>query len=1026
MPLALYVHSRKCLDGYLSAKNRGSASKVITVKFFLRDVPCICLAWHWNACFAILLLDGGGNIMPPQQNNLLLLHDWFHTGTARIASLDFFWDVYVHVALAGESSSDSSSVLSVVLTTCIGVLLLFFLTARVIALSDARSVQNRWEAHIHDFMRRNLQRSATDCTEGATATLVPETVAASICKRVVQWSKDARKTFACDALLIEAMGGDLSRRVERHRRAARCLSQLSFLNPWDPYSLYPTGLDMRESWRLRCVLAKSMRSEIYCVPGQAVVEAGRTEMNGLRYLRKGCLEIAEPRGSSSSASDGPSDIQRKISKLKRQIRAGYKARRHHGAKFRKREKKRRNAMLRQIRVLQQKQRWHPPQRRDNAVFSADGSKIAAGQWICWESLALFCNSSDATRSTMTTMKKKKKKEKKQEQEEKGSRRLHSAKTRRAARTLVTVGRHIEILVLPCDVLYHSLVDEFPQVLAALRKISTEEDGGEREREKDMDAKRATHYFSTDEEGGAGSRSDFFSGGDSEHISGDDSDHGEFSPSSSSTSEDGREYYAYKKDYRHLYYKEMKRRAREKRRRKLLEHDMTQRWKKENGNENNNNNDDKDGDDNSDSTGNAQRSRNRAHPETMAGGTPGPSAKFDLPSDQSDAGRATTANPDDRLRAWPRSDAIVRVRLEGSTLAAHLAGRTGTRGEWIEKQGRFVVILDGKSKGRAAMRVRVRGENMVVISPSNKERPVNTPQPLPDVYRVNHRRDIGAIVQVVRDSSNQHHNAPGTPELRVGSLPRSNQGDVMDEQFQQNYSREAIDAEYKRYKSNSAVVPKASEFAQMPSNKPPPSRGMLGTFLEESAGDIGSAKVSYRDGSAEKRREEEQPQPNPSRSPPLKDPLNLFGGMMTGKGIGGSPESFMMVQQEAAADNDGGNSPIIKEKKAEEVVTAAKHQVVEVKEHEQAQQDQDVVIPRETRTLLRALHAFPGLEPGDLPLTKGGLVWGISRQGDWWQGQVYDQRNSASMEGNTGIFPGNYVEVVEKSGGKRRIEGAPVH
>ena len=60
-------------------------------------------------------------------------------------------------------------------------------------------------------------------------------------------------------------------------------------------------------------------------------------------------------------------------------------------------------------------------------------------------------------------------------------------------------------------------------------------------------------------------------------------------------------------------------------------------------------------------------------------------KFDLQAQagQVDAERATTANHDARLREWPRSEAIVRVRLEGPSLAAHLAGRTGTRGEWIE-------------------------------------------------------------------------------------------------------------------------------------------------------------------------------------------------------------------------------------------------------------------------------------------------------------------------------------------------------
>ena len=596
----------------------------------------------------------------------------------------------------------------------------------------------------------------------------------------------------------------------------------------------------------------------------------------------------------------------------------------------------------------------------------------------------------------------------------------------ATRTLVTVGRHVEIVALPCDVLYHCLVDEFPKVLKALRKIAIEEDGGERERQKDLDAKHATQYFSMDEvsmdkDVGAGSRSeDADSGGNS----GDRFDLSEFSPPSSSSSEDDRDYYAYKKDYRKLYYKEMKRRVKEKRRRKSLEHDMAQRWKS------NGNNNEGDEDTENDNAGGAQERRNQVHPETMPGVSNGLSnplspPKFDLQSNQVDVGRAATANPDARLREWPRSEAIVRVRLEGPSLAAHLSGRTGTRGDWIEKQGRFVVILDGKSKGRAAMRVRVRGENMVVISPSNKERPVNTPQPLPDVYRVGHRQDNGSIIQVVRDQSKQNRDSPGTPELQEGLPPQSNNNEVVDKQFQQNYSREAIDAEYKRYKSNSAVIPKASEFVHMPTNKPPPSRGMLGTFLEQNKSETGSAKVSYSNGPAEKKKDEKEP----SKSPPIKDPLNLLGGLMTGRGMGGNLDSSLKVKEgkdvevaiEVSEQTHVEDSSKIAEENDEGTGKTS-----EINQDARQEQKDHEVAPKEMRTLLRALHAFPGLEPGDLPLTKGGLVWGISRKGEWWQGQIYKQRNPSSVEGNTGIFPGNYVEVVEKSGGSRRIEGAPVN
>ena len=63
-----------------------------------------------------------------------------------------------------------------------------------------------------------------------------------------------------------------------------------------------------------------------------------------------------------------------------------------------------------------------------------------------------------------------------------------------------------------------------------------------------------------------------------------------------------------------------------------------------------------------------------------------------------------------------------------------------------------------------------------------------------------------------------------------------------------------------------------------------------------------------------------------------------------------------------------------------------------------------------------------LEPGDLPLTKGGLVWGYRGRAIGGRGECMS-KGTVVGAGNTGIFPGNYVEVVEKSGGKRRIESA---
>ena len=78
-----------------------------------------------------------------------------------------------------------------------------------------------------------------------------------------------------------------------------------------------------------------------------------------------------------------------------------------------------------------------------------------------------------------------------------------------------------------------------------------------------------------------------------------------------------------------------------------------------------------------------------------------------------------------------------------------------------------------------------------------------------------------------------------------------------------------------------------------------------------------------------------------------------------------------------------------------------------------------------RTLLRALHNFPAQEDGDLELERASLVWGVERRGDWWFGEKYSKDRPASKDGETGIFPGNYVEIVEKSGGSLRIENTPI-
>ena len=73
-----------------------------------------------------------------------------------------------------------------------------------------------------------------------------------------------------------------------------------------------------------------------------------------------------------------------------------------------------------------------------------------------------------------------------------------------------------------------------------------------------------------------------------------------------------------------------------------------------------------------------------------------------------------------------------------------------------------------------------------------------------------------------------------------------------------------------------------------------------------------------------------------------------------------------------------------------------------------------------RTLLRATHQFPAQEDNDLPLEKAQFVWGLERRGDWWFGETYSKDRPSSK----GIFPGNYVELVEKS--RLKVENMPTN
>ena len=113
------------------------------------------------------------------------------------------------------------------------------------------------------------------------------------------------------------------------------------------------------------------------------------------------------------------------------------------------------------------------------------------------------------------------------------------------------------------------------------------------------------------------------------------------------------------------------------------------------------------------------------------------------------------------------------------------------------------------------------------------------------------------------------------------------------------------------------------------------------------------------------------------------------------------------------------------KNVEKVEKEEKVEKVVVEEKQEPSKPKEKVERKEMRTLLRALHEFPGMEEDDLSLQKGNLFWGLERRGDWWFGETYSSTRPSSQDGTKGLFPGNYVELVEKSGGLQKIEQLPL-
>ena len=75
---------------------------------------------------------------------------------------------------------------------------------------------------------------------------------------------------------------------------------------------------------------------------------------------------------------------------------------------------------------------------------------------------------------------------------------------------------------------------------------------------------------------------------------------------------------------------------------------------------------------------------------------------------------------------------------------------------------------------------------------------------------------------------------------------------------------------------------------------------------------------------------------------------------------------------------------------------------------------------------RALHDYTPLSNGDLALTQGDWVTLVEAPygGEWWRGKCDGGEGGEGGEGRDGWFPKNYVELVDVTAEKRRIqEGA---
>ena len=1128
VPLVATLHLPRAMR-VLSSGTRLEAH--VTARLVLLDVPQFVLWLAWLSTGLLLLrsvTDHGAYAEAGSWDALLVngLQSWSVFGTGRLPERDFWprWaavvlevlscrEVYSFQQLEMEEDYWGATTVPRLAVALAFVCVACRLAVRVLAVAESAAAQARWRAIILDFCSRYSLSTATLSTHRLHQLLALQRAAAvrkggsggdglywNIERDVWQW---ARKAFpngiqttsssdAVDKAMEIHMPASLWRRVERHYGATCILAKLSFLRAWSSRSHHMTGLSRLASWELRWKISKCLFRREF-VHGEFVIEAGVTCVTCLHYLSRGQLaapmreatwrrqqrrklhshdrgvsylsgnggrwaqgastaEIADamtllesnaPPVSSSSEGDKPSSEYRG-KKARRENYQAYqkrkqKERRRCKAKQEQRQRARRQAVRQQVRAAAD----HVAHRRSDALDHEEqitNRTVLPGRWFAWDALNFAAGAGPAQVAERSLL-------------------------------VASGGRSVEVWYLPAVALYHLLFTEYPKVMEALRKSAAAW--------RSVDTPEKWYEALQPQPVRRGSSS-----GSSALSSSDTPPEG---AKSGSSSEEDRNFFAFKKDYRRLYYRELKRKAPQAAEGPLHRLNNTNRAalstvvgleeeedddEAENAQEGNNQQQDTGG----------KRIRSPTGLHTMV--------RNELAKQK--AKRANTAGHDDRVREWPRSEAIVRVRLEGKTLAEHLHKRTGTRGEWVEQQQRFNVILDGKSKGRAAVQVRIRPENMHVISPSLQERPTHTPMDLPDVYFVK-KQGVPQPVQIHRSP---FAGAPGTPEPPEGAQLLKEMAVFAGQEEQSAF----VDSD---------MGPRNPASDTYTCNNPPPSRGLLGTYL----GTPGNAAVVYTTNTPKTSNGREHSMPGPRTAAESKqqqedeennesgykyesisyrqrdesgvgegaeedgdqetggeesnaasaipvtvaeleqkglksDPLNLMGGRRRGGGGGGGGGGAkkktknskticssnkqhvppLVPKGSGGRDAEARRGPLSNNNTAEEADSAGKsklHQEAEGEEIDKkdstppssspsaGQLSTVVGPPPEMRTLLRALYAFPGMEKGDLPLTKGGLVWGLERRGDWWHGQTYVA--SGAPTGVTGIFPSNYVEAVEKTG-----------